>query len=180
MTDHELEIMLQSYTQSAADRHEEVGGYLLKTLPQKLPCKIQLFRRAPTAAAVPVTLYALFVQTPPATAMAAAVQATVTELIQLLFPPQTIEATLEGISEEIPHAAYGRVPEAAEPGFAIYVDDERYQVIEENGSTFIRPVPVVPTRKEIAAYNQALLEELSPTEAEAAIDCLLETLSIVR
>ena len=140
MTDHELEMMLQSYTQSAADRQKEVRAHVLEALPEITPRKTHIGGQALAAAAVLIFLCALFVQTPPGTAMAATARETVAGLIQTLFPPKAAEVTLEGESEQASLTAHGQEPNEATPGFAIYVDEDRYQVIVESNNTFIRPL----------------------------------------
>ena len=86
-----------------------------------------------------VLIFAWFLQTPMGVAAVEKVQQAVTQLIEVLFPPKDILVTPEGGSEIVSHEAHGREPEAAVPGFVIYVDEERYAMTEENGAWYIRP-----------------------------------------
>ena len=81
-----------------------------------------------------VLIFAWFLQTPMGVAAVEKVQQAVTQLIEVLFPPMDILVTPEGRSEIVSHEAHGREPEAAVPGFVIYVDEERYAMTEENGA----------------------------------------------
>lgn len=86
-----------------------------------------------------VLILAWFLQTPMGVAAVEKVQQAVTQLIEVLFPPKDIRVTPEGGTEIVSHVAHGREPEAAVPGFVIYVDEERYAMTEENGAWYIRP-----------------------------------------
>lgn len=120
---------------------------------------------------------ALFTRTAPGTAAAAFVKEQVVSLIETLFPPKEITAMPEGMPEEKTYTAGGQEPRqdesAAKSGFAIYYDPDSYEMTEEHGVTYIRSIPVVPTREEIRANNLALLEGLTPEDAEKKIDELL-------
>lgn len=176
MTEHELRAALKSYTQSGIDRLDDVRSSVLDHLPQEEPVRTRRqsnrFGVVATAAAVLVLIVVL--QTPPGATAVEFVREQVAEIIELLFPPKDITITPEGIPEEIPHVAQGQEPEeTSTPGFALYVDSERYDMTEENGVTYIRPHAYLPTREDIRMNNQALLEGLSPEEAEAEVDRLL-------
>lgn len=121
---------------------------------------------------------ALFAQTSVGGTAAAFVKEQVVSWIEALFPPKELTAAPEGAPETETYTAGGQLPQqssaAAKPGFAIYYDPERYEMTEENGVTYIRSIPVVPTREEIRASNAALLEGLPTDEAEAMVSQLLE------
>lgn len=63
-------------------------------------------------------------------------------VVNNIFPPKDIAVTPEGIVEEIEHIAQVKEPEGETPGFAIYVDTERYYMVEENKIFYIRPIGV--------------------------------------
>ena len=81
-----------------------------------------------------------FLQTQAGAAVVEHVQEQVTKIIEVLFPPKEITVTPEGLTEEVTHSAQGKEPEADNPGFAIYVDTERYTMTEEEGIFYIRPI----------------------------------------
>lgn len=150
----------------AAGRREETRPRRAKRIPL----------RWLAAAAV---LIALLTQTTLGAAAAEQVREAVTDLLQALFPPREIVVTVEGESEALSHLAGGQLPESAAagepavPGFAVYYDTGRYTMTEENGVTYLRPIPVLPTRQEVRDQNAALLEGLTDAEAEAEIDRIL-------
>ena len=82
----------------------------------------------------------------------------------------------EGTPQVVQHEAQGRDPEEASPGFVMYVDTENYEMIEENGTFYVRPVPIEYDREEIRKQQAALLEDLSQEEQEAAIDARIQEL----
>lgn len=120
---------------------------------------------------------AFFTQTAPGAAAAAFVGAQVSGWFEALFPPKEVTATVEGSPEQETYIAGGQVPRqedaAVSPGFAIYYDSGAYEMTEESGATYIRSLPVLPTREEIRSSHAALLEGLSPEDVEKAIDALL-------
>lgn len=61
-------------------------------------------------------------------------------VVNNLFPPQDIAVALEGEVENIEHIAEITEPENNVPGFAIYIDTERFFMAEENGNYYIRPM----------------------------------------
>lgn len=187
MTDRELKEALMRYTQPGADQLETVRANVLNSLAQEAPAKPQRRKKSRrhsagfrlVVAAAVIVLCVLFVQTPPGAAAVEIIREQVVSLIETLFPPKEITVMPEGEPEALPHAAQGKEP-APEPdakpvpGFAIYIDPERYVMTEEDGVSYIRPIPVLPTREEIASGNSMLLEGLSPEEREAEIDRMLE------
>lgn len=136
-------------------------------------------RRVRRVAAVVLLLLgaALFTQTAPGAAAAAFVGERVAELIETLFPPKEITVIVEGSAEKEPYTAGGQVPHRDETadssGFAVYYDPTIYEMTEEDGKTYIRSIPMLPTREELRANNGALLEGLSPEAAEETLDALL-------
>ncbi len=124
-----------------------------------------------------VLMVGLFLQTPVGAAAAEAVKEQFERFIDLLFPPKDMVMYVEGEPETVHVEAQGREPEANAPGFSIYVDTETYTMTEENGSWFIRPIPVpLPSREEVRSQQAAILEDMTPEEQEDAIDKRLQEL----
>lgn len=65
-------------------------------------------------------------------------------IIEDMFPKKDIDISIEGETENIPHAPGGQEPSSQPdqpdviPGFVIYYDTERYVMTEEDGVTYIR------------------------------------------
>lgn len=118
----------------------------------------------------------LFLQTPVGVAAVEAVKEQVSDWIESLFPPKNITLTPEGMTEVVPHGAIGREPKDGVPGFAMYIDTERFYGIEENGAFFVRQIPIEYDREEIRRQQSALIKDLSPAEQEAYIDKHIEEL----
>lgn len=100
-------------------------------------------RRMPYALAAILALAILctvLLQTPMGVAAVEAVKEAVTNVIERLFPPKDVIVDLEGEPTAIAHEAQGQEPQGEVPGFAIYVDTSGYEMIEEAGSTYIRPL----------------------------------------
>ena len=112
----------------------------------------------------------LFLQTPMGVAAVEIIKESVSKLIETLFPPKDIIVMPEGSPEVVHHEAQGRDPEEASPGFVMYVDTESYVMTEENGTYYVRQIPMEHDREEIRKQQAALLEGLSPEEQESAID----------
>lgn len=119
------------------DAAQKQLGYL----PQgKAKQKSRRAFRSPLAAAIAVVLLTfLFFQTPMGVKAAEIVQQKIAQLIEVLFPAKEIVVSPEGMTDVVSHAAHGKEPTAAEPGFAIYIDEERYTVTEEAGVWTVRP-----------------------------------------
>lgn len=107
----------------------------------------------------------LFFQTPVGAAAAERVKEQFTKLIDLLFPPKDLLIYPEGDPESILHEAQGREPEAATPGFAIYIDPDSYQMTEENGASFIRSLS--PTDSNLPPC-EIEIREISGTDPSTA------------
>lgn len=145
-----------------------------KVVPfQKLP---KAAVRAVAAILAVVLAVGLFLQTPMGVAAAEIVKEKISQFLDILFPPKELVVNVEGTPETIHHEAQGRDPETDTPGFAIYVDTDRYTMTEENGSWFIRPIPVQYDREEIRKQQAALLEGMTQQEQEAAIERRIEEL----
>lgn len=112
----------------------------------------------------------LFLQTPVGVAAVEAVKEQVSDWIESLFPPKDITLTPEGMPEVVPHGAIGWEPKDGVPGFAMYIDTERFYGIEENGAYYVRQIPIEYDREEIRRQQSALIKDLSPAEQEAYID----------
>ena len=87
-----------------------------------------------------ILMMAFFFQTPVGARAAEIVQEQMAKLIEILFPPKDIMVTPEGMTDMVPHEAHGKAPSVTTPGFAIYIDEERYAMTEEDGAYFIRPI----------------------------------------
>ena len=118
----------------------------------------------------------LFLQTPVGVAAVEAVKEQVSDWIESLFPPKNITLTPEGMTEVVPHGAIGWEPKDGSPGFAMYIDTERYYGIEENGAYYVRPIPTEYDREEIRRQESAILKDLPPAEQEAYIDKRIQEL----
>lgn len=106
-----------------------------------------------------------FFQTPAGATVIEQVQEQMTKIIETLFPPKSINITLEGFTDEVKHEAKGKEPEAETPGFAIYVDTDLYKITEEDGKFYIRqieePNPSLP-------IIEMVIEELPDISPEIA------------
>lgn len=118
----------------------------------------------------------LLLQTPIGAAAVELVKASVSRLIETLFPPKDIIVMPEGTPEVVPHEAQGRDPAEESPGFVMYVDTESYVMTEENGVYYIRQIPIEYDREEIRKQQAAVLEGLAPEEQEDAIDQRIQKL----
>ncbi|MBQ7000748.1 MAG: DUF1311 domain-containing protein [Oscillospiraceae bacterium] len=124
------------------DAAQKQLGYLPKSSPKKQPRRAF---RAPMAAAIAVVLLTvLFFQTPMGVKAAEIVQQKIAQLIEVLFPAKEIVVSPEGMTDVVSHAAHGKEPSATDPGFAIYVDEERYTMTQEDGAWFVRPIDYDP------------------------------------
>lgn len=98
--------------------------------------------------------------------------------IASLFPKRDIDVSIEGETENIPHEPGGQVPSTegsnTVPGFVIYYDTERYEMVEEDGVTYIRfnlDIDLPPCEMEIRH-----IADISPADAaEAARTEMLQT-----
>lgn len=83
-------------------------------------------------------------------------------------PPET-EATVmvEGVPVEVDYAEH-----RAE--FSMYVDEDCYEVTEEEGVTYIRAIGVLPSKEAIREENPLNFEGLSPEEDEKELRRLVD------
>ena len=126
-----------TYIDSAyIDAAQKRLGYL----PEEREKKPRTLKRNLAVAAAIALACVLFFQTPVGAAAAEIVQEKVAQLIEILFPSRDILVTPEGVTDMIPHEAHGKEPNATTPGFAIYIDESRYTMTEEEGVYFIRPI----------------------------------------
>lgn len=151
--------------------------YIIESAPGKK--KISKTKIRWIAAAVTVVTILAFLQTAPGAAAVEIVKETITNFIEIMFPPKDIMVKIEGDTEVLPHEAGGQGPlirddgTVTTPGFAIYYDADRYAMTEENGVTYIRQIIVLPTREELRANNEALFEGLTDEDVESKIDEIL-------
>lgn len=126
-----------TYIDSAyIDSAQKKLGYL----PTEKKKKRRPIRFNIAAAIAVILMCALFFQTPIGARAAEIVQEQVAKLIEILFPPKDILVTPEGITDMVPHEAHGKEPSVTQPGFVIYIDEERYAITEEESAWFIRPI----------------------------------------
>lgn len=154
----------------------DAGQILEKSTPAKVvkPRHTAAYRVAAVIALVLACI--LFLETPIGAAAVETVKESVSKLIESLFPPKDVIVMPEGMPEAVPHEAQGRDPDADNPGFAMYVDTETYVMTEEDGSYYVRPIPIEYDREEIRDQQAAQLEGLSPEEQETAIDQRIQEL----
>lgn len=87
----------------------------------------------------------------------------VLSVIEQLFPPKEITFALEGTPTTVFHTAQGQEPTDVERGFAIYVDENGYTMAEEDGSWFVRPLPISDDGD---VEQEAFYASLPPCEME--------------
>lgn len=134
-------------------------------------------------AACMVVLFMTFV--PAGRAMAARIRESIEYLLEQWFPPKEIPVHPEGEQENITHEIYGGLPEQSESmaqetestliaGFAIYVDPEIFETVEEGEDYLIREKRFIYTREDAINDIPTLLEGLSAEEAERKIQERME------
>lgn len=141
--------------------------YIAEAAPKENKRKKPILRRVMIVAACLCLLLSLGCA---AVTISPEVRTAVRSIIELMFPPKEITVTPEGMLETVPHEAQGQEPTEDAPGFAIYVDEDRYEMLEENGVFFIRPKKSALSREDVRVNNSALLEDLTVKEQEAFID----------
>ncbi|MCM1088428.1 MAG: hypothetical protein NC419_09740 [Muribaculaceae bacterium] len=140
------------------------------------------------AAACVVVLFMRFV--PAGQVMASQIRERAECLLEELFPPKDISLTLEGMEENIPHEVYGKLPEEMgkfpketeevpgestdKAGFAIYVDTNLFELIEEEDYYLIREKRIIYTRQDAIRDNAMLLADLPEEEVEQKIQEIVE------
>ena len=125
------------------------------------------------AAACILVLFMRFV--PAGQVMAAQIREQVERLLEELFPPKDLSMIVEGIKENNTHEAYGELPEEAqEAGFAIYVDMDSYERMQEADCHIIRGKRIIYTREDAIRDNAVLLADLSEEEKEQKIQEIVE------
>lgn len=161
MTDNELKVALESYTRPGAARVGQVRESLLDCVAGKngATARRKSLRLRYMAAAAAVLVCVVFLRTAPGAAAAEYVKEQVNSLIQLLFPPKEETVIIEGFEDTANYVGQGQEPEAEKPGFALYVDSQRYMLVEENGISYVRPVP-------IETDNEEFYASLPPCEME--------------
>lgn len=90
-------------------------------------------------------------------------------MVNNIFPPKDIAVAPEGMTEEVGHAAQVKEPESEVPGFAIYVDTERYYTVEENEKFYIRPIGAEENSKLICEMEIEKMPDVSWEEAAQTI-----------
>ncbi len=137
--------------------------------------KMQSHWRGWAAAVAVVVLTALFLQTAPGAAAVEHVLEKVTDLIETLFPPREETVYLgEGTPVEVTYEAQGQLPETEPdgyqvPGFVIYVDPEHYEMHEEDGVSYIRPVGGGAENLPVCGMEIRHLADSTPEVAAASI-----------
>jgi len=173
MTDLELKQALLTYTQPAAESQSAVKRRVMANLPTHPRWAVPALAAACAALAL-----GLFALTPPGAAAAAVLQESAAALWAHLFPPKAVTVPLEG-PEEILHHPQVEEPTQAHPGFTIYVDEQTYQVVEEEtGDTVIRPLPDYdPTASGLPPCQLRITHhpDLTPADALEHLRTQLET-----
>lgn len=154
----------------------DAGQILEKGVPEKTVKTRHTVAYRIAAVIALVLACILFLQTPIGAAAVEVVKESVSKLIESLFPPKDVIVMPEGMPEAVYHEAQGRDPDADNPGFVMYADTEIYVMTEEDGSYYVRPIPIEYDREEIRDQQSALLEGLSPEEQETAIDQRIQEL----
>lgn len=135
------------------------------------------------AVACLVVLFMAFA--PAGQAMAAWIRESIEYLLEQWFPPKEISVHPEGEKENITHEIYGDLPEQTESiaqetgsmpvsGFAIYIDPDIFETVEEGEDYLIREKRFIYTREDAINDIPMLLEGLSEEEAECKIQERME------
>ena len=134
----------------------------------------QILKSVAVIAAILLTV--IFFQTEIGVKAVEYIKNTTTELFEMLFPDKNVTVSYEGTTEYISHIAGGELPDKQEnsPGFSIYYDNTRYEMIKEEDIYYIREKHIPTSREEIIKYNSALLEGLDDREKEAEIQRLID------
>lgn len=90
-------------------------------------------------------------------------------VVNNIFLPKDIVVAPEGITEEVEHMALVKEPESETPGFAIYVDTERYYTVEESESIYIRPIGIDENSELICEMEIQEMTDISWEEAAQSI-----------
>lgn len=108
-------------------------------------------------------------------------------IIEDMFPKKDIDISIEGETENIPHAPGGQEPSSQPdlpeviPGFVIYYDTDRYVMTEEDGVTYIRfelPEEYPPCEMEIRHVpNTTAAAAIASARTEALADARWQTVS---
>jgi len=137
VTEFELLSAMTHISSAYIDEAQRKLGYL-EAVKKSGKRKSLILRRMAAVLAF-VLAGMLFFQTPLGVAAAEMVQEKVAQLIEILFPAKDILVTPEGVTDVISHEAHGKEPSADSPGFAIYIDEARYAMSEEDGVWIVRP-----------------------------------------
>ena len=117
--------------------------------------------------------------------MAAWIRESIEYLLEQWFPPKEISVNPEGEKENIRHEIYGNLPKRSESitqetesmrvaGFAIYIDPEIFEMIEDGEDYLIREKRFIYTREDAINDIPTLLEGISEEEAECKIQERME------
>lgn len=135
------------------------------------------------AVACMVILFMAFA--PAGQAMAAWIRESIEYLLEQWFPPKEISVNPEGEKENITHEIYGDLPKQSESiaqetgrmpvaGFAIYIDPEIFETVDDGEDYLIREKRFIYTREDAVNDIQTLLEGLSEEEAKCKIQERME------
>lgn len=119
------------------------GKYIIEAQSlhsRKTPVRRMTLRRAFALFVAVLTIMTLLCVT--AMAVSEDFRNYVFDIIGVFLPPKTETIVIEGLEEEIQYSSFGEIPDATGPGFAIYNDYASYTMTEENGTYYIRPIPV--------------------------------------
>lgn len=160
-----MEIGSPQKTQNTTRKINAKNG--AKNKRKKSPYRMRLFRFAAVLAVALIVVW--FTRTPTGVVLAKTMHEQVVRFIETLFPPKDIPVAPEGEIEEIEHTAQGKEPESDAPGFAIYVDAERFYMTEENGNYYIRPIGADETSALICEMEIQEMTDIARDEAAQAV-----------
>lgn len=163
MTEQELRQALEVYTCPEEGREEMLRRRVMKEL--SVTKRPSWGRGAAIAAGVLVMLTAVGL-TPVGRAAAAELRQQAAAFIEMLFPPKEVPAMPEGQGETAVYQPRGEEAAKAEPGFVLWVDEERYQVTETEETFRVWPLNWDGTLRD-CDLTVRHLPEMSP---EAAVE----------
>ena len=191
MTDREVKTALSALTDGAAAQAGPMKEQALGNIARKERQRKQARRRFFATAAAAVVVFGVFLRTDTGTALAAEVKQGAKRLVIALLGPKQVTAVVEGeehtqdytpVGKDTVEQATGEVTPGAEaageetPGFAIWIDAESYEMVEEDGVSYIRPHGWEDLPDYIPVLCQMAIEHLPHTTAADAAQAAKEDL----
>lgn len=201
MTDREVKTALSALTDGAAAQAGPMKEQVLGNIARKKRQRKQARRRFFATAAAAVVVFGVFLRTDTGTALAAEVKQGAKHLVIALLGPKQVTAVVEGeehtqdytpvgkdTAEQAPsevtpgevtpgaEAAGEEPPAEVTPGFAIWIDAESYEMVEEDGVSYIRPHGWEDLPDYIPVLCQMAIEHLPHTTAADAAQAAKEDL----